>query len=98
MLYYPEMGEKPAPRLFATHYVHRCYALTWPASLDQQARETLSKLKIRPLKCSPITAAKLGECCDLRQFGEDGYHCLISMGAHTKLFGLDLCACEQLLD
>jgi hypothetical protein len=49
MLYYPEMGEKPAPRLFATHYVHRCYALTWPASLDQQARDELKKLKIRPL-------------------------------------------------
>jgi len=98
MLYYPEMHQKPEPRLFAAHYVHRCYSLTWPASQDETARDTLRKLKIRPLKCSPICQKKLGQCYDLRQFNEDGFHCLISMNAHTKLFDLDLTATEQLLD
>jgi hypothetical protein len=98
MLYYPEMNQKPAPRLFAAHYVRNCYSLTWPASQDQKARETLGKLKIRPLKCCPIRPEKLGEWSDLRQFNEDGFHCLISLNAHTKLFDLDLTATEQLLD
>jgi hypothetical protein len=98
MLYYPEMGENPAPRLFATRFVSRSYSVTWAESRDDEARAMLKSLRIRPLKCSPIRHETLGEWSFLRQFGEDGYHCLISMDAHTKLFDRDLCACEQLLD
>ncbi len=98
MLYYPEMGEKPEPRLFATHYVHRCYSVTWAKSRDEEARARLKNLKIRPIKGAPIRFEVLGKWDALRQFGEDGYHCLITLNAHTKLFDRDLCATEQLLD
>lgn len=99
MLYHPELGERPAPRLFATHHnFSDSYSVTWPASRDEEARETLRRLRIRPLKCSPIRAETFGHWSPLRQFGENGYSCLISGHAHDKLFAADLCAHEMLLD
>ncbi len=99
MIYYPEMNEKPAPRLFATSHVYGgSYSITWPSSRDQEARDKLRELKIRALKCSPIRPEKLGHWSPLRQFNEDGFSCMVSSGAHRKLFDGDLCAHEMLLD
>ena len=47
MLYYPEMGEKPAPRMFATRYVRSCYSVTWAESRDAEARAMLRALNMR---------------------------------------------------
>ena len=99
MMYHPEMGESPEPRLFATqHNYGRSYCCTWPASCDEQARRVLRELKIRPLKCSPIRAERLGDHDLLRHFDEDGFSCLISSKGHRKLMDQDLCASRALLD
>lgn len=99
MLYHPEMGEQPAPRLFATsHNFRDSYSVTWPKSRDAEARATLKELHIRALKCSPIRPELFGQWSSLRQFNEDGFSCLISGHAHDKLFKADLCAHEMLLD
>lgn len=99
MIYYPEMNEKPEPRLFATSYNYRdSYSICWAKSRDNEAKETLKRLNIRPLKCSPIRAQILGEWSALRQFNEDGFSCLISSKAQSKLFERDLCAHKMLLD
>lgn len=99
MLYYPEMGGKPEPRIFYTHHNFRdSYSVTWGESKHAEALATFKRLRIRPLKCSPIRAEKLGSWSPLREIGEDGYSCLISSDAHDKLFSADLCAHEMLLD
>jgi len=98
MLYYPEMGEKPANRLFATSYVRSCYSLTWPASRNEEARATIRSLRIRPMSCKQIEPRNLGEWSPLRIWNENGFTCLISMDAHRKLMERDLCANEMLLD
>lgn len=99
MLYHPELGETPAPRLFATRHNFRdSYSVTWPASRDSEARAKFKELNIRPLKCSPIRPEVLGQWSPLRQFNENGFACLISGHAHDKLYKFDLCAHEMLLD
>jgi hypothetical protein len=99
MMYHPECGEQPAPRLFATsHNYGSAYSLTWPASRDEEARSMLRTLRIRALKQSPIRAEKLGDWSPLRQFNEDGFACLVSYHAHSKLLEADLCAYKVLLD
>lgn len=98
MMYHPEMGEKPEPRLFQTSYNYKSYSLLWKGSDDEKARATLKELRIRPLKCSPIEPRKIGEWSWATRAGEDGFSCLISYDAHNKLFERDLCAHEMLLD
>ena len=99
MLYCPELGEKPAQRLFATSYNYgRSYSVTWPASRNEEARYVLRKLRIRALKQSPIRMEKFDDWSPLRQFNEDGFACLVSYQAHSKLLEADLCAYAVLLD
>ncbi|CAG0999530.1 hypothetical protein RHDC4_03084 [Rhodocyclaceae bacterium] len=99
MIYCPEMGGKPEPRLFATRHNFRdSYSVTWPKSKDAEARAKFKELNIRALKCSPIRAETLGQWSPLRLFNEDGFSCLISGHAHDKIFAADLCAHEMLLD
>jgi hypothetical protein len=99
MIYHPEMNEKPAPRLFATSFNYgNSYSVTWAESRDDEAREALRKLKIRALKCAPIRVEKLGDWSPLKIFNENGFSCLISGDAHSKLLRNDLCAYEILLD
>jgi hypothetical protein len=99
MMYHPEYRQKPAPRLFATeHNYGSSYSVTWPASRDEEARAVLRRLRIRALKQSPIRAEKLGDWSPLRQFNEDGFACLVSYNAHSKLLEADLCAYKVLLD
>lgn len=97
-MYYPEMGGQPAPRMFRTHYNYKSYSVFWKGSDDENARATFKELRIRPLKCSTIEPRKMGEWLDATKAGEDGYGCLVSFNAVSKLMDRDLCAHEVLLD
>jgi hypothetical protein len=98
MMYYPEMGDKPAPRIFQSQYNYKSYSLFWKGSEDDKARSILKELRIRPLKCAPIEPRKVGEWSWATRAGEDGFSCLISFNAVSKLIDRDLCAHEVLLD
>lgn len=99
MIYHPEMGEKPAVRLFHTHHVHGgTYSVGWRESEDEQARSTLKRLRIRQKYSLTPAREKPGDWSLATQLGEPIFHILVSSLAHRKLMDGDLCACETLLD
>ena len=93
MMYYPEMGEVAAPRIFKTHRCYRDeYYVEWLLADNDQAMDTLKKLRIkakflsfRPFNIDPLTRS-------------GKWSCLVTGLSHDKLFSADLCAHEQLLD
>lgn len=99
MIYYPELNEAPAVRMFETSYnFGDSYSITWALSRDAEAREVLRNLRIRALKCCPIRPEILGDWTPLNTLNEDGFSCLISGNAHSKLIDADLCSHKMYLD
>lgn len=102
MLYHPEMGEKPAPRLFdSRHNFRDSYSVSWAVDRDAEARAKMLALRIRPKKtgrAEDIERGEVGEWSVASRLGKPVYHCLITGAAHTKLFDADLVAHEMLLD
>ena len=93
MMYYPEMGEVAAPRLFKTgHNYGDSYHVEWLPNVHDDALKTLKTLRIKakflsfsPFNIDPLTRS-------------GKWSCLVTGLSHDKLFKADLCAHEQLLD
>lgn len=95
MLYYPEMGQQAAKRLFRTFHNHGdTYCVEWLPQDDEQARAAFKHLRIRPRF---IQFNRRGFELTL-QAKSDKWTCLVTGAAHSKLFDVDLCAHEILLD
>ena len=95
MLYYPEMGEVAAPRLFKTgHNYGDSYHVEWLPEAHDLAMQTLKTLRI---KAKGLQFNRVG--VELTTSAKsDKWSCLVTGTSHTKLFNADLCAHEQLLD
>jgi len=94
MIYYPEMNEKPAPRLFNSRHVYNGnHSLRWSPENHAQAEKTLKELRIKPKQ---LKLERSG--IDLIPSAKTRWACLVTQNAHSKLLEADLCACELLLD
>lgn len=99
MLYHPELGEKPAVRLFYTHHVHGgTYSVGWRESDDEKARATLKALRIRAKYGKDPEREQPGDWSLATRLCVPVFHILVTPLAHRKLMDGDLCACETLLD
>lgn len=95
--YCPEMEEEMPKRLFHSEFIHgNSYALCWRVDDDQKARETLSKLQIRP-KVIEMRKQEEGSY-EAKRLESDVYGCLITSNSHRKLRNQDLTAVLQYLD
>lgn len=94
-MYYPEMNEQAAPRLFKTwHNYGGSYHVEWLPEVNDQAIATLKKLRIKP---KFLRLDRLG--IELNELAKsDKWSCLVTGLSHDKLFDADLCAHEVLLD
>lgn len=95
MMYYPEMGGKPALRLFKTRHSFRdSYYVEWLPAVNDDAVATLKRLRIKAkyLKFDRVGFELVPEA------KSDKWSCLVTSGAHDKLLTADLCAHEMLLD
>lgn len=95
MHYYPEMGEKPAERLFQSRHVHGgFYSLRWHPDNHAAALAALKRLRIRP---RDVRLARVG--IELYATAKhDTWSCLVTGAAHDKVLAGDLVAHEVLLD
>jgi hypothetical protein len=99
MLYCPEMGEKPEPRVFHSEYNYRdSYSVFWKVEDDACARAVFKKLRIRPAFGTTIELKKQGDYDVATRAGSDMYGCLITYGSHSKLRDADVIAIKSLLD
>ena len=95
MMYYPEMGEVAAPRLFKTgHCYGDSYHVEWLPEAHDEALQTLKTLRI---KAKYLQFNRIG--IELTNSAKSAkWTCLVTGISHDKLFSADLCAHEQLLD
>jgi len=95
MIYYPEMQQQPAPRLFHSRHVYGgAYAIEWAPANDEAVRALLKQLKIRPRS---IELCRVG--IELIATAKaDKYTAIVTGAAHRKLLKTDVTACEVLLD
>ena len=95
MMYYPEMDQKPAERLFKSNHVYGgSYDLTWSPERDEEARKVLSRLRIRP-SCIELCRVGIELVATAKA---DRYSASVTSLAHSKLLKEDVVAHEMLLD
>ncbi|MGF6996740.1 hypothetical protein [Paraburkholderia sp. GAS32] len=98
MLYAPELGQKPEPRLFhSEHCYQSLYELAWKVEDDAQAREVMKKLRIRPAR-SEIEKREQGKHLTADRLKSDIFMCCITSEANRKLMDADVTAKRELLD
>ena len=95
MIYYPEMDEKPATRMFKTFHVHgNTYGVEWAPEANEQALEVMKKLRI---KTKGLQFLRKG--IELNEYAKsDKWTCIVTGAAHSKLLKSDICAHQMLLD
>lgn len=99
MMYHPEMGEKPEPRVFHSEFNYgNSYSVCWKVEDDACAREVLKKLRIRPAFGTSFKLEKQGDHMIATLAKSDMYGCLITGNAHRKLMDADVTANLALLD
>lgn len=98
MLYAPEMGQEPAPRLFHSERCYKSfYELAWKVEDEAQAREVMKKLRIRPAQ-SEIEKREQGKHLTADRLKSDIFLCLITSAANRRLMDADVTAKRELLD
>jgi hypothetical protein len=97
MLYAPELGQLPAPRLFHSEHCYQSfYELAWKVEDDAQARAVMKKLRIRPAR-SKIERREQGKHLTADRLKADIFMCSITRDSNRKLMDADLTAKRELL-